>query len=478
MTAAVLACGDGVGAETTFSDDVIIVDELCRHPEAIANHVQSTDRLVLVLHPDGFSLVNLQTQLRAAGFDPLGVPIVDHAAVTEHPDGARVVLAGARARAIEYAGSQPEQAKPVFPDRMTRRSLLTFPKPEYVAVPSVDHGVCAAGDGCAACVSVCPKQAYQIVGGRVLYDKSVCEPCGRCVTACPAGAIQNPVVTPAVMRGQVEALVAAASAPLGIAYVCTRRTAGSLWRPPWFEVEVPCTGMLTATWLLAPLLMGASAVTGVPCSDSGCPLGHDPILGDRVAFARELLLSCGLDPLLVAATPAEDVPGRPLPVIDLEDPFGVHGGSEVILGLAASGTETVTPSVQHGGSPVGVIEIDPESCTLCGSCAHVCPTEALTFRQDPGELSLLFDAARCTACGQCVPGCPERHRGAISLDRAVDVRALGRGAETLHAAATLQCESCGAPIASASMMDRIAALLGDDHSAAMSYVTRFCIDCR
>lgn len=47
-------------------------------------------------------------------------------------------------------------------------------------------------------------------------------------------------------------------------------------------------------------------------------------------------------------------------------------------------------------------KVDPEKCTGCGSCADVCPTEAITV-----DDVAVVDANECTECGSCVDECPQ-----------------------------------------------------------------------
>ena len=54
-------------------------------------------------------------------------------------------------------------------------------------------------------------------------------------------------------------------------------------------------------------------------------------------------------------------------------------------------------------------EIDPESCTGCGTCVEWCPTDAIIL--DENELARRDESA-CLGCGVCSRFCPE---GAISL---------------------------------------------------------------
>ncbi len=53
---------------------------------------------------------------------------------------------------------------------------------------------------------------------------------------------------------------------------------------------------------------------------------------------------------------------------------------------------------------------DPELCTLCLQCLHVCPTEAIS-EADGG---LVVDDEKCWRCGRCERVCPE---GAIRLEK-------------------------------------------------------------
>ena len=53
---------------------------------------------------------------------------------------------------------------------------------------------------------------------------------------------------------------------------------------------------------------------------------------------------------------------------------------------------------------------DPELCTMCLQCLHVCPTEAISETDD----GLVVDDEKCWRCGRCERVCPE---GAIKLEK-------------------------------------------------------------
>jgi ferredoxin len=454
--------------------DVVAIKELCVAPAQLALDLGTAKHVVLLLHHSRYNLAEVQKALRSADIDPLGTQIFDVPGAINSVD-LEVAVSGLRERALAFAGSRPEHAKPVLRGEVTRRGLFRSPEPLYLAAPMVDHGVCAAADGCRACVAVCPQEAYRWHQGRIHFNKEICEPCGRCVAVCPTEAISNPAATPAMLAAQITALVGRGDAATGLRFVCSRAhlpdpVAG------WYDVTVPCTGMIPGTWLITALLMGAGSVTAVSCSGSGCPLGLDGHARSAIDFARTVLTAASLDPEAVPIDSGVDTIKSPGARVDLANPFTHAGGVEAMLALD-SFSETAL-AVTHPGSTIGVVDIDPDACTLCTQCAQTCPTGAILAEYKGQVVSLTFDAASCTNCLQCTIACPEIERGAISVKGRVDAELLRAGRRSINEGVVLVCESCGKPIAPSSMMDRIGALLGDEFDDTMSYLTRKCIDCR
>lgn len=59
----------------------------------------------------------------------------------------------------------------------------------------------------------------------------------------------------------------------------------------------------------------------------------------------------------------------------------------------------------------GHVVIDPEKCRYDGSCAVLCPTEAIEV--DRHEMTWAIDRFRCVQCRNCINVCVE---GALSMD--------------------------------------------------------------
>ncbi len=481
LATTVLLCEDWPGSSQVLDlaekapAEVVAVPGLCQRPEAVGPSLAGMegDRLVLGLCSEDYSLAEWQPEVRKAGLDPLGVEIVHLKEAS--PSKAKILLAAAVAKARAFAGSRPEHSKMYRSSKISRRSLFRLRWTEYRAVPSVDHAMCAAGSGCNLCAQACPQDALQWSEGRIEYDKSACEPCGICVTTCPREAIHHPVYAPAQVEAQVKALISGEDGPRGIVYYC-EHALDPQTAEGWMPVKLPCAGMATAGWLLAPLLMGTGAV-GIQRCPVECPAGQAETVTEIAAFCREFLASIGAPESLVVLDPdlnQDPPPGRTL--VRLEEPFALEAVPVILKSLARQfDVDEVT--VPHERSPLGLVEIGG-ACTACGMCAEVCPTDALVCETGEEGVVLTFDAAKCVACGLCIPPCPERHRGAIKLVKTVDLGRLNQSRVVLHQEATPRCERCGAPIAPQAMLERVGDLLGDEYASLVPVLARYCSDCR
>jgi ferredoxin len=110
-------------------------------------------------------------------------------------------------------------------------------------------------------------------------------------------------------------------------------------------------------------------------------------------------------------------------------------------------------------SPLGTVTLTKPGCTVCGNCAAICRTGALSmaFDREKGTCSLLFNHNLCDACGDCVDGCPEK---CLKLERALDIERIDRPAEVLTEDEVVLCSECGRPFTSRAVVENIISRLG------------------
>lgn len=477
-------------ADTYPTAVVRVQPRLCQQPGDLGKLAASEGvaRIVLGLCDTDYPEAEVQTQLRKAGLDPLGTEVIPLGVFCRGPDPAsgatdkaRILLAAAVAKVLAFPGSGPENSRPYIPAKVSRRALFRALPLAYRPVPVVEEDRCAAGAGCPLCVEACPYGALEPSGGRVTLEKVRCEGCGICVTACPTEATSLPGATSEALGAQLQTLLDPTVGnvwPRNIIYVCPRgRTPDWAARTSaWLPVILPCTAMAAPAWLLTPLIMGAAAVRVLACE--GCRAAE--IVRGRVDFCRQLLAMAQLAPDLVGVGPPAEGQVQPVETggaLAAADQVRLSHRPEVLADLVMR----LSPEdlrLAHPWSPLGVVDVRPEVCTGCGMCARVCPTGALAFEQSDREVSLSFEPARCVGCGLCAGVCPEVNRGAIAVERAVDLGRLRQGRVTFYREPVVRCARCGAPIAPDRLVNRVLGLLGAEYSALFPVLTRYCNSCR
>lgn len=467
------------------------------------------ERLVLGLVRGEYSAVEVQTQARKAGLDPLGVQVLDldAKAALLGPEQvsqarARLLLAGSVAKARAFSGTRPEHAKAGLSLATSRRALFSLAIREYSVVPSVLSARCAADRGCRRCVEACPRGALLLRGQQVELNRARCESCGVCLSACPWDALECPGQSFSELEACVAALLDPALAdlsPRGVLFACQRTgTAfedavrqGFRYPTGWLPVVVPCTGMLSPLLLLRAIALGAAGVGIVPCGEQ-CPFQQDAVVEQRVSFCRDLLARMGASPDQVKLLPLEGnqatlwaIPplpsvshGAPLPGQAPASAGALRAGVEALLALVRMHGAPSDLSFEHAQSPLGIVELDARRCTGCEACSSACPSGALANSREGNTVSLSFDARLCTGCELCVPRCPEEGRTVLRVRRSVDVHQLAQGRSIIYTDQKLRCHACGAPVASTALLARIAELLGNDYAALDGTIARYCSDCR
>jgi len=238
---------------------------------------------------------------------------------------------------------------------------------------------------------------------------------------------------------------------------------------------------------LAALAFGAGRV--LIGHGPGLPAESRRVLDEQLGYARAILDGLQLPAASLARIDSSDTEAleRALagavasPLAAMAEFAGLDDKrAQLRLAIAhlhrASGspaTETPLPA----GAPFGAIAVDREACTLCMTCAGVCPAQAL---QAGGEQpALRFIEQNCVQCGLCESACPE---DAIALQpRLLFDEDAARGPRTLNQAETFACIACGKPFATAKMIETILGRLADhwmfqDERARERL--KMCEDCR
>ena len=82
--------------------------------------------------------------------------------------------------------------------------------------------------------------------------------------------------------------------------------------------------------------------------------------------------------------------------------------------------EVTLPDRGVHGTPV----LDPDACDLVGACKAICPTSAISIREDEAaSRSWQIDYGLCIFCGACIQACPNE---AIVASDAFELAVRGR----------------------------------------------------
>jgi ferredoxin len=437
---------------------VVTIDGLCRDSGAVGRALRASGhrRAVVGLCSDGARTADLLTRARRSGMEPFGVATVSLGAA------ARASSASAAARIVSAAVARV-RALPAGEDghavlgraSLSRTSLLSLGGAISVeAIAAVDEAACVGTARCGLCVGTCPRRAISSNGApTVRIDASACDACGLCVPACPVGAIRLTGAGPAQIAAQLAVLLPETDA---VVFRCRNASASIDDLPPgWAAIDLPSLAPVTPGWILQALAGGARAVRLAACAGACCSA-----CTERVAFSRAVLEQLG------AGDVATRVALLEAHVADLRtlDPLRAESGRIVldepratVDALGRLGPPLRPATIDHRASPLGLLELDDAGCTLCGSCALACPTDALALDTAGADVVLRHDPRVCTGCALCVTVCPEH---VISVRAGLDRPRLQSGPVALARATRRACPGCGVELPPDATARRVRELLG------------------
>lgn len=382
-----------------------------------------------------------------------------------------------------------------------------FEKPLYFRI---NKDICAhAGrgkTGCTRCLDVCPADAISSINNQIEIDSYLCHGAGSCSTACPTGAISYGMPKAEMMADYLTRLLAHYRDQGGVQpvilfhadehEVSTEQLASNIL--PIALEEIATVGM--ELWLHA-FNEGASRIIFLTSDNDAhrTPasliqlLERETKLGNQIISAMgygENSLSLCADIAQLSEANFNNAEQNGIQVA----PASVTASAVQTAGEAPTkrqrlisninrlqqeapaGSEKVELIPLTASAPFGQISIDADACTLCFSCANVCPTSAL---QTGGETpAILFTEKDCVQCGLCESACPET---AISREQRFifnsDVRDNPR---TLHEDEAFCCLDCGKPFAPTSTVNKMKDKLKDHAMFAGEALRRLelCEDCR
>ncbi len=401
-------------------------------------------------------------------------------------------LITSRISPIGYAAVGPEQR-----DMSVRFAELAglrgkFKKPKYF---NYDASICAHASsgliGCQQCLTACPADAISSVDFVIQVNPYLCQGCGTCTSVCPTGAMSYAYpragdTLTAVRTMLRHYLQAGGNRPCILFYESDLQQhvepdALPDHILPCALEEIAACGM--ETWLSA-LAWGAGHVVLLTEAQSLTPavtqqldITREILRGisyrdDRLhvfSFTHTQALAQQLDRL--APCPC-DVPAE-FAALDEKRTMIFLALEHLLAHVPASPPTEITLSP---GAPFGRIEVNRDQCTLCMSCASLCPRGAIAAGGDTPVLK--FVESECVQCGLCEAGCPE---DAIRLfprllnDREARINPVILNEEPVYA-----CIRCGKPFATRKMIDTIMGKLKDHpmfQDGRLQHL-QMCEDCR
>ncbi|MCL4489621.1 MAG: 4Fe-4S binding protein [Chloroflexi bacterium] len=330
---------------------------------------------------------------------------------------------------------------------------------------------------CDKCLA-CPTDAVHLSGAQVEVDETRCVDCGLCAAVCPTGVFTT-------SGAGDTAILSSAKSFANLELACQRRQPREATRAPKVEgvVALNCLARLSPELLTALGAEHASVwLDDSPCAD--CPIGartHPEILaaraaanrllavwnrrpvdcyvesadkltkearrvsrlteGDQTASRRELFASLSRRATEAAATAfATMIPETPNGTVKGADTNNSSSPRQTFLRALSS---LGTPPAEHvEGEHLATIRI-AKSCTACGLCAKICPTQALRFRTEGTSFTLSLNTRKClaAACHLCELICAPH---ALTLTMGVTREASTADDLVLRSGALSVCRKCSA----------------------------------
>ncbi len=365
----------------------------------------------------------------------------------------------------------------------------TFEKPLHVALaPELCAHSRAGQIGCTRCLDACPTGAIRPDGDHVAVDPLVCAGCGACSALCPSGAISYDAPPVAHLLRRIQTLsttylAAGGTSPRllvhdaehGAEMIALAARFGRGLPADVLPLSVEALAGFGHAEMLASLAVGFVAVDVLlaPRSDTDT-LSRESALAEAMGGAGRIRLLDLADPDALSDALYGTAP-EPLSI----EPVLPLGNRRQVARLAAKALlpDEKEPFPLPDGAPYGAVILDTGACTLCLSCASLCPSGALLDNPDKPQLRFQEDA--CLQCGLCATICPE---DAITLAPRFNPADTALAQLVLHEEEPFCCIECGKPFGVKSTVEKIMEKLAGKHAmftdSAAGRLIQMCDDCR
>jgi ferredoxin len=320
-------------------------------------------------------------------------------------------------------------------------------------------------------------------------NPNLCQGGGICASVCPSGAIRyaypNATDTLRTVRTLLNCYHEAEGSDPVIAFVASEETESLNNKPANMLVvaveELASVGL--EIWLSA-LAYGAKRVLLI--DDGSMPDRVGGFLQGQLETVDRILLGLGYAGKAVRVVDTASLQQQ----CEIENGFEIAGPAQFAGSLEKR--RTALQAIDHlyqqskaaqpviglpRQSPFGRIVVDAGACTLCMSCASVCPSRAINAGNDSPKLE--FYEINCVQCGICASACPEN---AITLEpRLIADAERRRGAVILHEETPFYCIKCGKAFATKSLIDSMTKKLAGHYmfkSERAKQRLMMCEDCR
>ncbi|MEM9043873.1 MAG: 4Fe-4S binding protein [Pseudomonadota bacterium] len=339
--------------------------------------------------------------------------------------------------------------------------------------------------GCTRCLDLCPTSAISPAGEHVAIDPNICAGCGACAAVCPSGAAtaEDPTVQHLFRRMRTLSDTfqnAGGTAPRllvhddhGAEMIRLAARHGRGLPGNVIPMEVTSLNAFGHAEQVTALAVGFQEVLIL----AGPHTEQDP-LAAQIALADTL----GADgrAALIDVTDPEALSDRlygTAPELREITPILPLGGRREAARLAAKALNPEAETLSlPSGAPYGAVVVDTDACTLCLSCAGLCPTGALGDNPNAPELNFREEA--CLQCGLCQGLCPEQ---AITLVPQMNLTEEALRPRVLNEEEPFACIECGVLFGVKSTIDAVVAKL-ESHpmfvNSDNARLIQMCDDCR